>query len=122
MSNDALGSDFSCDDDITADWRVALPRLAFIQALYRRLYLARLFYVEGYGLAIEGYLLDIVTQARITTDIQIELQKDERVRDVKVQWLNNECAIIVQDHALNEYPLTLPIDRVASTLGLPEID
>lgn len=120
MSN--LGTDFYCVDDITFDWKLAdSEEQAFMQALYRRLYLTGLFYsVYGYGLGVERWLLDVITPAQMTGQIQSQLMLDERVRDVLVTWADSDCTINVTAHSGQAFTLTIEIDAVAATLQLPE--
>jgi hypothetical protein len=119
-----LGTDFDCAEDITEDWALAAsPQLVYLQAMYRRLVLTKLFYAPGYGLGIEGYLLDIATRAQITGEIQTELLKDERTRDVRVIWNDDGASISVRDHGGAEYSLSATVDAIPGRLALvaPEI-
>lgn len=120
MSN--LGIDFDCSEDITEDWSIApSEQVAYLQACYRRLVLTGLFYDAEYGLGVEGFLLDIASQAEIANAIQTELLKDERTKLVTVTWNNTVATIIITAHTGVTFSLTLAIDAVAQALQLKEI-
>jgi len=116
MSN--LGTDFECADDITADWKLAdSPEDAYIQACYRRLTLSSLHYSkQDYGLAVEEYLCDTVTQAQMSQEIQRELLKDERTKSVAVTWANEEAIIAVTSK--DDATFTLTLDTTAANLAV----
>lgn len=117
MSRTELGTDFYCADDITSDWREAdSPEQAYIQAMYRRLYLSSLFYDNTYGLGVERKLLDIKDDDLLRREITAELLKDERTSIVTVAFSNNQVLITATPHDAPSFPLTLTIDRVSGAL------
>lgn len=115
---ESLGTDFDCADDITEDWAYQPdPKVAFIQAMYRRLVMARLFYSEDYGLGFFRFSLESdLTLAQVKDAITLELLKDERVLDVNVTALNTVIRVKVTPHDAPDQPLTLSIDRVKGVL------
>lgn len=114
-----LGTDFHAVDDITRDWAQARDdRLAFAQALYRRLRTPRglLFYAPLYGRDLLHYLLENITISQMSGEIQQELLKDERVQSASIEVRAEDILISVQSHRAPSHPLTLSIDKVTAEL------
>jgi hypothetical protein len=83
--------------------------------------MSSLFYSEdGYGTAVEQFLLDTITDAQMSQLIQSELLKDERTQSVSVRWLEGAATITVTSHKGQTFPLTLSISNVGAALDLPE--
>jgi len=86
----SLGSDFSGVNDL--DFALTFlegeeqERLAFIQAIQRRLSTPRgaLFYDESYGLDLRTFLSDNISPAVMQGIIAAEIRKDERVANSEV--------------------------------------
>jgi phage baseplate assembly protein W len=86
----SLGSDFSAVDDL--DFALTFlegeehERLAFIQAIQRRLSTPRgaLFYDPSYGLDLRNFLSDNLSPKVMQGIIAAEIRKDERVENAEV--------------------------------------
>lgn len=118
MSTNALGTDFYCADDVTEDLAIENdPRAAYLQAMYRRLAVAGLFYSDNYGLGVHRFILETgLTDLELRDAIRTELLKDERTRDVRVTLSERAIAVVCVPHDAEAFPLTLTIDRVSGAL------
>jgi hypothetical protein len=117
---DSLGTDFDGSDEggITYDFAYQDdPRKSFIQAMFRLLSMAGIWYSKTYGLGMFQLLLESdLTQQEIHTKVTVALMKDERVQQVEVKVLSGTLKIKITPHNSPTQPLTLSIDRVKGEL------
>lgn len=131
IASDDLGSDISCVDDPDELWTEVGGRLAFTQALVRRLSTPHggLFDDPNYGLDLRTYLHRGLTPsdvAAIPSDVSAELRKDERVASVEVSVASFEgdtytleVRVTPVDPALGE--LRFVVDVTTAAVLLTEV-
>jgi hypothetical protein len=125
-----LGSDFAAVEDVDANLTVVSGRVAFAQAIARRLLApaGSLFYDPDYGFGLSGYLNAIIvgTTGQIESGIERECFKDERTKDVTAEVTFDESAKALAARvdltdAAGPFALTLNVSALSTEVLLENI-
>lgn len=118
MANEALGTDFYCEDDVSDDLAYESdPLRAYVQACFRRLAVQTLFYADPYGVGIFRFVLESgATSEEIRGAIIDALMLDERTENVEVTFPDGRIRIHVTPRTKVAFRFTLEIDRVAGEI------